>query len=75
MRFTVRNVAKNASMRMEMAPDVDSSEVARAAAERWGIEDFIMRNGYYLVPEGSKLKDHVSEGDTIDLISDPRNYI
>jgi len=54
---------------------VDSSEVARAAAERWGIEDFIMRNGYYLVPEGSKLKDHVSEGDTIDLISDPRNYI
>jgi hypothetical protein len=75
MRFTVRNIAKKASMRVEMASDVDASEVARVAAERWGMDGFIMRNGYYMVPEGSKLSDHVSEGDTIDLITDPRNYL
>ena len=74
MRFTVRNIAKGASLRMEMAPDADSSEVAKAAAEHWDMDGFIMRNGYYLVPEGSKLREHVSDGDTIDLISDPRNY-
>jgi hypothetical protein len=75
MRFTVRNIAKNDSLRMEMAPDADSSDVARAAAEHWGMDGFIMRNGYYLVPEGTKLREHVSDGDTIDLLSDPRNYL
>ena len=71
VRFTVRDNRISTSIRMELAPCDDVREISDTAAEYWGSDRFLIRNGYrILAPEGP-LGDMVREGDVLELIPDP----
>jgi hypothetical protein len=72
LRFTLRNARDGMTVRVEMMPDEDASELGCIAREFWGRQDIALRNGYYLVREGCRIGDFVKDGDTVDMITDPR---
>lgn len=69
--FTLRDVMRKASMRLDLRTDDDVSEISCVAREYWGTGHFLLRNGYSLINDGSSVGDCISNGDTVDLIPDP----
>ena len=79
VRFTLRNMIKASSMRVDLDPRDDVSELSDIVSECWGTEGFLMTNGYRIIGEDSSIGMEISDGDVVDVIPDPRgiptNYI
>ena len=72
VRFTLRNMARSSSMRVDLDPRDDVSEISDIVLECWGSEGFLMTNGYRIIGEGNRTGMEISEGDVVDIIPDPR---
>lgn len=71
VRFTLKDVMKAVSMRLDLDPCDPVQEISCIANEYWGSDGFLIRNGYNLIDEGEQVGMRISEGDVIELIPDP----
>lgn len=75
MRFTLRDTIGKNSIKVELGPEDRTGEIKGIALEQWGREGFVIRNGYHLLREDAPVGSCISEGDTVDLIRDPKDKI
>ncbi len=75
VRFTLRNLVKSSSMKVDLDPRDDVREISYIVSECWGTEDFLVTNGYRIIGEGNTVGTEISEGDVVDIIPDPRNIL
>lgn len=71
VRFTVRDLMRAVSMRLDLSPEEPISEISCIASEYWGSDGFVIRKGYSILDYDGVVGDLIQDGDELDLVPDP----
>lgn len=74
VRFTLFCNTTGYNMRVEFRDADRVGEVGDTVRETMGFGDFILRNGYSLLPPSEPVGDCISDGDTVEVIPDPEAF-
>lgn len=73
--FMLMDGRNDSHMRVEM-DDADAvSDICDVVSGCWCDERFVLRNGYIILEKDSLIGDCISDGDTIDVVYDPLEYL
>lgn len=74
VRFTLFCRKTGSNLRVEFPEKDRMDEVGSAVREATGFDEFILRNGYSLLPMSVNVGECISEDDTVEVLPDPESY-
>lgn len=71
VRFTLKNIMRDFSIKMDIPGDESIMEIRDTAEDYWGDTNIVLVKNYYLLDYGKTIGETISDGDLVEIIPAP----